>query len=48
MTEQLDENQSPCGCGRSPSGFCVGLHSLTEDEWQDYLQKQFEDNHNGS
>ena len=22
-----------CGCGRSPSGYCVGLHSLTESEW---------------
>jgi CDGSH-type Zn-finger protein len=22
-----------CGCGRSPSGYCIGLHGLTEDEW---------------
>lgn len=22
-----------CGCGRSPSGYCVGLHSLTAEEW---------------
>lgn len=22
-----------CGCGRSPSGFCVGLHKLSEQEW---------------
>ncbi len=22
-----------CGCGRSPSGYCVGLHSLTTEEW---------------
>jgi hypothetical protein len=22
-----------CGCGRSASGFCVGLHKLTPDEW---------------
>jgi len=22
-----------CGCGRSPSGFCVGLHKLTAEEW---------------
>ena len=22
-----------CGCGRSPSGFCVGLHKLTGEEW---------------
>lgn len=25
--------QVKCGCGRSPSGFCVGLHSLTAEEW---------------
>ena len=24
---------TPCGCGRSKSGFCVGLHSLSEEEW---------------
>ena len=22
-----------CGCGRSPTGFCVGLHKLSVDEW---------------
>lgn len=22
-----------CGCGRSQSGFCVGLHALTPEEW---------------
>lgn len=22
-----------CGCGRSASGLCVGLHKLSEDEW---------------
>ena len=22
-----------CGCGRSPTGFCVGLHKLTPEEW---------------
>lgn len=22
-----------CGCGRSTTGFCVGLHKLTPDEW---------------
>lgn len=22
-----------CGCGRSPTGFCVGLHKLSEAEW---------------
>ena len=23
----------PCGCGRSPTGFCVGLHKLTAEAW---------------
>jgi hypothetical protein len=22
-----------CGCGRSPTGKCVGWHALTEDEY---------------
>lgn len=22
-----------CGCGRSASGYCVGLHALSADEW---------------
>lgn len=22
-----------CGCGRSSTGYCVGLHKLTTDEW---------------
>jgi CDGSH-type Zn-finger protein len=34
---QITEEQVPCGCGRSPSGFCVGLHSMTEEEYQAYL-----------
>ena len=25
--------QTKCGCGRSQSGFCIGLHKLTPDEW---------------
>lgn len=24
---------APCGCGRSTTGFCVGLHKLSEEEW---------------
>ena len=28
-------NRAPvkCGCGRSSTGLCVGLHKLTEQEW---------------
>jgi hypothetical protein len=28
-----------CGCGRSPTGQCVGWHKLTEEQ---YLQKKAE------
>ena len=28
-------NDSPkCGCGRSPTGNCIGWHALSEDEYQ--------------
>ena len=43
MTEQINENQVPCGCGRSASGFCTGLHNLSEDEWQAKLEDDFKD-----
>ena len=25
---------SKCGCGRSPTGNCIGWHSLTEEEYK--------------
>lgn len=28
--------QVKCGCGRSPTGFCVGLHKLTAEEWANH------------
>jgi len=44
MTKQdLREENVPCGCGRSPTGFCTGLHSMTEQEYQDYLEDQLGD-----
>jgi len=27
-----------CGCGRSPSGKCIGWHSLSEAEYQKRLE----------
>jgi len=27
------EEAIKCGCGRSPSGLCVGLHALPDDLW---------------
>lgn len=33
-----------CGCGRSPTGKCIGWHKLSEDEYRqklaDYEDKQ--------
>jgi hypothetical protein len=28
-----------CGCGRSPTGKCCGWHGLTEDQYQQALEK---------
>jgi hypothetical protein len=33
QVEAKPSTQVKCGCGRSPSGFCVGLHALTTEEW---------------
>ena len=31
-------NEAPkCGCGRSPTGNCIGWHELTEEEFQKKL-----------
>ncbi len=27
-----------CGCGRSPTGKCIGWHSLTEEQYQQELK----------
>lgn len=26
---------SQCGCGRSPTGTCIGWHNLTEEQYQE-------------
>lgn len=30
------EEPRRCGCGRSSSGFCVGLHALSPEQWADH------------
>ena len=31
----IEQNSGiPCGCGRSPTGFCTGLHKLTNEQFQ--------------
>jgi len=32
----------PCSCGRSPVG-CVGLHSMTNEQYKKYLEKQLQE-----
>ena len=28
-----------CGCGRSPTGKCIGWHGLSEEQYKDALEK---------
>jgi|TARA_B110000438_G_C15684657_1_gene593964 hypothetical protein len=38
-------NEAPkCGCGRSPTGNCIGWHELTEEEFQKKLAIYKENN----
>jgi CDGSH-type Zn-finger protein len=42
--KELREELVPCGCGRSPSGYCTGLHEMTEEQYENYLlENGFED-----
>jgi len=34
---KLTEDFGACGCGRSPTGKCIGWHGLTESEFQSKL-----------
>jgi hypothetical protein len=31
-----------CGCGRSPTGKCIGWHNLSEEEYREKL-KEYKD-----
>jgi hypothetical protein len=46
--DQFKDGGVPCGCGRSPTGKCIGWHGLTEEKYQEelakYEAKLFEDN----
>jgi hypothetical protein len=33
------EEIGKCGCGRSPTGKCIGWHGLTEEAFQERLEK---------
>lgn len=35
MTPSVEQmKKGTCGCGRSPTGDCIGWHNLTEEEFQ--------------
>lgn len=34
-----------CGCGRSPTGKCVGWHALSETEYQSKLESYLAEEH---
>ena len=31
-------NDKSCGCGRSPTGNCIGWHNLSEEEYKKKLE----------
>ena len=33
------EDFGKCGCGRSPTGKCIGWHGLTEEQYQSALNE---------
>ena len=37
MDTLTDLQLVPCSCNRSPTGFCTGLHQLTDQEWDKML-----------
>lgn len=34
MQVKVSEKVGTCGCGRSPTGDCIGWHGLTEEQYQ--------------
>lgn len=37
--KENSEEFGKCGCGRSPTGKCIGWHGLTEEQFQDRLEQ---------
>jgi hypothetical protein len=35
-----EQKSTPCGCGRSPTGQCIGWHALSNEEYKVKLQEQ--------
>ena len=40
MTPKVEDmKKGTCGCGRSPTGDCIGWHGLSEDEYKKNLEE---------
>jgi hypothetical protein len=40
MTPKIENmKKGTCGCGRSPTGDCIGWHGLTEEVYKEKLQE---------
>jgi hypothetical protein len=55
MQMKVKENKNEigsCGCGRSPTGKCIGWHGLTEEDFREqlaiYEAKQIDDLNKGT
>jgi hypothetical protein len=35
--QENSDNVGKCGCGRSPTGKCIGWHGLSEEEFRENL-----------
>ena len=40
MQVRANEEIGNCGCGRSPTGKCIGWHALTNEQYKVKLQEQ--------
>lgn len=36
----MSDNKHKCGCGRSPTGYCTGLHKMTNEQYQKHCSQQ--------
>jgi hypothetical protein len=40
MSDIMMQRNYPCKCGRSPTGFCVGLHEMNTEQYKAHLEQQ--------
>lgn len=40
----MEDNKVKCGCGRSPTGYCIGWHSLTQEAFE-LAQAKYREEH---